>query len=264
MKKDFIRNFLVIVISFLFGKKTGIRVLALHDIEPDQAKEFERKMVWVKSFANIVSLNDVFKDKNLDCNKLNIAITFDDGFECFSSTVAPILQKLSIPATFFVSSSAIGLTGIEAENFSHKNLKRSKVFKFMSKDQLIELSQNTLFQIGGHTHSHIDLGRVYTKEELLIEINQDKKEIEEMIGKPVELFAYPFGGVANICEESGEAIRKAGYKAAFTILPSFWSEDDNLFFIGRDSLTLKESDSVWRAWLSGGYDVLSKVKNKLT
>ncbi len=261
------RNFLVIPASFItplfYTQKPKVRVLALHDISSEQTEEFVRKMKWLQSFANIISVRDVFDGKNLDSKKLNVAITFDDGFKCFSTIVAPILQRLSIPATFFVSSSAIGLEGTEAESFSHNNLKRSTKFEFMSEQELVNLSQKDLFEIGGHTRSHIDLGNDYLPEVLLKEITDDKLEIERMIGKQIDFFAYPFGGVKNISSTSASAIQAAGYKSAFTILPSFWRKTDDLLFIGRDSLTLNESDLVWSAWLAGGYDFLSSLKNKL-
>jgi hypothetical protein len=84
-----------------------------------------------------------------------------------------------------------------------------------------------------------------------------------MMGKPVVFLAYPFGGVKNVCDGSVRAIRDAGYKAAFTILPSFWKQGDDPFRIGRDSLSIHESDKLWYAWLSGGYDRASRLKKYL-
>jgi hypothetical protein len=38
-----------------------------------------------------------------------------------------------------------------------------------------------------------------------------KHKLHEQLGKPVQLFAYPFGGRANISERSRELVREAGF-----------------------------------------------------
>lgn len=244
----------------LYGEKPRIRVLALHDVlEPDV---FTKKMKWLKTYTHVVSLRDAYEKKNLDPSHLNVVITFDDGYKN-QFLAAASLRELSLPATFFVPSAAIGLSGEKAETFSVQNLKRSRAFEFMSEADVLLLSKDPLFEIGGHTKNHVDLGLEYTQETLRSEIKDDKTALEKITGKPVDFMAYPFGSVKNVCDASARAIREAGYKASFTILPSFWRKNDDPFRIGRDSLSFEESDELWAAWLSGGYDFPSRVKHFL-
>jgi len=85
------------------------RVLLTHDplrtSEPD-AKEFEARMRDVRRWFNGLPLSEAInrlRDGRLPARPL--AITFDDGYADNHSVAFPILQRLGLPATFFVASS---------------------------------------------------------------------------------------------------------------------------------------------------------------
>lgn len=65
-------------------------------------KYFEEEIKLLSQFANIVSLDDYVND-NIDPRKLNVAITFDDGFLNNYQIARPVLEKYNAPATFFVT-----------------------------------------------------------------------------------------------------------------------------------------------------------------
>jgi peptidoglycan/xylan/chitin deacetylase (PgdA/CDA1 family) len=56
-----------------------------------------------------VSLDDFFSGR-LSAEKINVVITFDDGYKSWVTNVLPALKELELPATFFVSSGFVGLT----------------------------------------------------------------------------------------------------------------------------------------------------------
>lgn len=236
------------------------RIIALHDIPPAHHALFRHKMEWLKERCHIVSLPDLAHGKNLDPKRLNIAVSFDDGFKEYATFVAPVLSDMKIPATFFTPSGALGISGEEAKEFSKEGLKRSVTFEFMTKEELRTLSENPLFTIGGHTTHHKDVATLDDKG-LEEEITQDKLALEKVTGKPVEWFAYPFGGVANISARAVRTIEDSGYVHAFSILPSFWKKKDHPYIVGRDSLSVVDSDELWGAWFLGGYDALTMIKN---
>lgn len=64
---------------------------------------FEKQVQHFKKHYHVVSLEDYFLDQNLSKDKINIAITFDDGYQNNLSLAAPILEKYNMPATFFVT-----------------------------------------------------------------------------------------------------------------------------------------------------------------
>ena len=86
---------------------------------------------------------------------------------------------------------------------------------FMSWDNIKELSKSKLVTIGSHTLSHPVLGKI-PAENIDIELNQSKKDIELEISKPVLHFAYPYGGKEDISSEVIYASQRAGYKTAVT------------------------------------------------
>lgn len=257
-----LKNVLISLIapfSHLLNSRTvRVRVIDLHDIPGNREVDFILKMEWLKKNFNMISLDEAFDRVGLSKEKTNIALTFDDGFKEHSSFVAPVLRNLSIPATFFVSSGGLGKTA----QFASENLKRRNgQFAFMDANDVKLLADDPLFTIGGHTMNHTDLGCNHSLAELEKEIKQDKNEVEKVIGKKIRFFAYPFGSTKNLHRDSISVIKKSGYVAAFTIMPSFWKQGADQYRIGRDSFLLEDSVGVWNACLKGGYDAISKLKS---
>jgi len=244
-----------------FSEKPRRRIVALHDIPQNHETLFIEKMEWLKKHCHIVSLPDLASGKRLDPQRLNIALSFDDGFKEYATFVAPRLVDMNIPATFFTPSGALGISGKEAILFSKEGLKRSIAFEFMTKEELKKLSENPLFTIGGHTMHHKDVATL-DAEGLKEEIADDKTALESTIGKKIEWFAYPFGGIVNISAPAITSIKNSGYVSAFSIIPSFWRTSDHKYLVGRDSLSVTDSNSLWDAWLQGGYDPVTALKNR--
>lgn len=235
--------------------KSKGRILAFHDVNDRSA--FRKRMEWLKANFSIVSLDELLK--NPDKNQL--AITFDDGYQCWHSIVFPILKELEIPATFFVNSGLIGLEGDKMFNYFRKKCKRTESrLKAISKEELFEISQNHLFSIGGHTVDHIDLSESLENSEIEHQIIHDKQEIERLIEQEIHYFAYPFGQLQNAHVKVQKKVKEAGYKAAFTIIPGFVEDAESPFLINRDSLEFHQSEQVWKKWLAGAYDQLVQKK----
>ncbi|MFT2009542.1 polysaccharide deacetylase family protein [Pontibacter sp. 13R65] len=88
---------------------------------------------------------------------------------------------------------------------------RSDYFS-MTTAQLKELSGNSLFTIGAHTVTHVALAH-HTKEIQQLEIQNNIKSLQQIIGKSIELLAYPYG---NYNEETVEIAENLNFNAAFT------------------------------------------------
>lgn len=211
-------------------------------------------MHFLKENFSIVSLAQIYEQRDLDTSRLNIAITFDDGFREHARLAAPVLHDFEMPATFFIPSTSIG-----ASSEFTKNIRRNGNFEFVTVDDVRTLAADPLFTIGGHTMNHADLGKSLSSHDLQIEINEDRRRLQDISGQSVDFFAYPFGSPKNVHPSSMEAIRSE-YKAAFTIIPAFWNPHGNRFAAGRDSMSLTDSNDLWNAWLKGGYDFVSRLK----
>ena len=138
-----------------------------------------------------------------------LAITHDDGYLDNFEYAAPILHGLGLPATFFVSTHFLG-----SDTVPPWDAILPTRFPWMTWDQAREL-QATGFEIGSHTCNHPDLARI-SRECARREITESRRELERELGRPVELFAYPFGRPQNIRASVVELVREAGYRCCLS------------------------------------------------
>ena len=98
--------------SNTFNKNTKSCILLYHGVVPNNAyaynmrfitqKLFESHLLYFKKHANLVSVNDILTNKIKE-GEINIAISFDDGYKNNYQYAMPILNKLNIPATFYIT-----------------------------------------------------------------------------------------------------------------------------------------------------------------
>jgi peptidoglycan/xylan/chitin deacetylase (PgdA/CDA1 family) len=254
------RNMFVMAIGYvrrMLGlTQNGKRVIVFHDVK--DAELLREKLEWLMEHYEIVSLEELLS-RPLG-QRTQVAITFDDGYACWHELAAPILEDLKIPTVFFVCSGFVGLADKEAEDFGHRYFHRQQKLSPITRNQLAELANHPLFEIGSHTVHHIDLGQPMDEGTLRAEISTDKGQLENWTGAPVCWFAYPFGEPKNVSPQAVNFVRCMGFLAAFTLVPSYWKPDHDRFKIGRDSLDLAQPLWLWRARLNGGYDNLYALK----
>jgi peptidoglycan/xylan/chitin deacetylase (PgdA/CDA1 family) len=243
--------------SAAYRERPRVRVVSFHDTPVEREREFRARVRWLAGRCTIVPLADAAQCTGLDEDGLNVVLTFDDGLKEHHAVAAQILDELGAPGTFFVPTGALDLDGAQAAEYSRVALRRSRPFAFMSSDEVRELAAHPSFTIGGHTHSHRDLGEAA---DLDAELVAPKHLLEELTERPVAWFAYPFGSPEHVSAPAVNGIRSAGYELAFTIVPAFWSRRADPFLLGRDALSLDDSLAVWSGFLRGGYDALSALK----
>lgn len=122
-----------------------------------------------------------------------IVLTFDDGYASFYYKVFPLLKKYGIKATVFIVTCDVGKKG------------------YMTWEQLKEIADSGLVEIGSHSVTHQNLAKMDEKT-IMEELKKSKEEIEKRIGKKVKVFAWPYGEAPQNAEE---LVKKAGYEGAF-------------------------------------------------
>lgn len=105
-----IKNLLEIPIC---KNKNGVLVINYHGIVKENPlkfnsrfiseSEFKKHLTFFKENTNVISLDDFVNGNKIDNTKLNVVITFDDGYENNYKYAVPLLKEYKFPATFCVS-----------------------------------------------------------------------------------------------------------------------------------------------------------------
>jgi peptidoglycan/xylan/chitin deacetylase (PgdA/CDA1 family) len=206
---------------FLFGSRltagllrNSAVVVAFHRVKDTAGPEdltvsistFERYCRFFRRHFHVVPLTDLVKRlaQGATPNR-ELAITFDDGYRDNYENAAPILERFSLPATFFIVTQWMETDQIpwwdEQQGLSHP---------WMTWDQVRTLHRKG-FEIGAHTRTHVDLG-VVGRVEAEEEIHGARQDLERRLGTAVTSFAYPFGRRANLTDANRELVKAAGFQ----------------------------------------------------
>lgn len=240
------------------------RFVTFHDIMPEAAGYFKRNLCFLKKSTNVVSLDDFFSAR-LSSKKINVVITFDDGYKSWPNYAIPQLQKLRLPATFFVTSGFVGLSKKDEVEFMQSRLflthgPHRKTIGLSSED-LKEIAEKG-FTIGGHALNHYNLGKLQDISQVKYEITEDKLRLEKITGVKVEYFAYPSGAYYNPRINLINMLKESGYKGAVTTVPGFNNARSNPFLLCRELTGAMMPGRVFRARVYGNYDAVRLIKER--
>ncbi len=161
----------------------------------------------------------------LEENRSGVLLTFDDGLANNYIEALPILERYEAPAIFFVSTQHVvnprdwlpfARTKVRVQWATLNDVPEqwaNELFDGMSAEQLHACACHPLITIGSHTVSHPFLthcGGSWMGREIL----GSRRQLEGLIGRPVDLFAYPNGDYDRMV---AELVRAAGYRAAFAV-----------------------------------------------
>ena len=237
--------------------------------EPDAAG-FEAQMRWVRDWFNVLPLApaiDMLYAGSIPSRAL--AISFDDGYADNEALAAPILQRLGMTATFFVSTGYLGggcmwndrvieavracqFPELDVDNIGLGRLALGSVAQrraaigtllkgikhldqprrdtatdlivaaaggrpsppLMMQQEQVRRIRALGMDIGAHTVTHPILTRIGA-DAARDEMARGKNELEQLLGEPIDLFAYPNGVPGqDYASEHVAMVRDCGFKAA--------------------------------------------------
>jgi peptidoglycan/xylan/chitin deacetylase (PgdA/CDA1 family) len=79
--------------------------------------------------------------------------------------------------------------------------------------ELARLAEGDLIEVGAHSVTHPVLAQL-PPERQREEVADSKRQLEEIVGRPVNSFAYPFGTSADFDETTVRLVREAGFARA--------------------------------------------------
>jgi peptidoglycan/xylan/chitin deacetylase (PgdA/CDA1 family) len=134
-----------------------------------------------------------------------LSITFDDGYRDNFEVAAPLLERLGLPAAFFV---ATGFIGTDYTPPWDRHLTRQA--GWMDWDQVRALRKMG-FEVGAHTDRHVDLATLDSAA-VRAELVECRETLQRELAERVTLFAYPFGGREHMSEESRRIVQEVGFE----------------------------------------------------
>ena len=214
------------------------------------SQSFDRLLDYIrKRGPEIIALRDV--PRAIIEGRRFVCLTMDDGYRCNAEIALPVLRRHNAPASIFVPSSILDRTidawWLQVEQIARSHSNPRKAYEnmlmeikqkpgtlarlresftvaeqeelndryFLSAAEVAALDRDPLIEIGGHTITHPQL-KGLSDDEAAREISQNKKDLECLLQRAVESFAYPFGD-AQACGAREYALaRKAGYNVAVT------------------------------------------------
>jgi len=167
-------------------------------------------------------------------HRLNVAVTFDDGYKDNLHRAAPILQELEIPFAVFVSTAFV----------------QSAHSSFLSPSELKELAALPQVTIGTHGSTHIPLTQC-NDVMLKNEIDGSRKYLEDLLGQGVDTMSYPFGAVDRRVRG---VVETAGYKMAFSSRFDINRPERDPLLLCRTDILGIDSVRILKQKLSGAWD----------
>jgi peptidoglycan/xylan/chitin deacetylase (PgdA/CDA1 family) len=222
---------------------------------------------------DLVTLDEILREegprhKTPSARRAAIAVTFDDDLPSHTEHALPVLRELGVPAGFFLSGRALHGLGAywfqqletlliaygeqRAAALLHLPECRARELvlacernaelrrrvsdltaglatpRILGRDAIAALAAGGM-TIGFHTVEH-DLLPEVSEAALDDAVSRGREDLAIAAGTPVDYFAYPHG---KLDTRSAAAVRRAGFKAAFTGFPLAVRDGDDRYCLGR-------------------------------
>ncbi len=217
---------------------------------------FERQLRALKKRYRVIPLKDVVTalKENQPLEKA-VVLTFDDGYRNNAQYAAPILKRLDLPFTVFVATEYVdsgawiplneiywmwsegklstdqmnklrgqirGRSAAEARAIIRALPERPRTASRIAEDSFGMLSWQEICEMartgadfGSHTHTHCNMA-AENDEAQRAELGVSRQRLAENLGAPTTLFAYPFGHLEHMSEQSRRNVINAGYECALS------------------------------------------------
>lgn len=171
-------------------------------------KNFIRHLDWLQLNFEFATLDETVAQQKLGTRERpTVHITFDDGYAENMEFAVPEMLKRAIPFTYFVTTRFVE----HQVPFPH-DVAHGQPLAPNTIDDIRCLSEAGIV-IGAHSDSHLDFGRPIPRTELIREIVDVRKKLQDWTGQSIDYFAFPYGLPSNIAQPAIDVVFEAGYKA---------------------------------------------------
>jgi peptidoglycan/xylan/chitin deacetylase (PgdA/CDA1 family)/glycosyltransferase involved in cell wall biosynthesis len=167
-----------------------------------------------------ITFEDLSMINRFDKEKKYVILTFDDGYEDNYTLLFPMLKKFNFKAVIFM------VTGKKENTWDY--LDEGRTFPLLERAQILEMNKFGI-EFGAHTMNHVDLTKVEVSE-AKEEIEGSRAALENILGKKVTCFAYPYGSVNETVKE---LVKRAGFKYGIATVVGPLAIHEDIFNIRR-------------------------------
>jgi len=216
-------------------------ILMYHNIDENagfntvSCSEFQKQMEYIKNSNKyqILSLNDYVNNIISPEFSNPLCISFDDAYVSFKKFAFPLIKSLKLPVSLFIPTAFVGKSNVWDTVNGYPEI------KILNWQEIKELSNDILIEIGSHGVNHISHARL-NKEQDFEEISNSKRIIKEQIGVEIKFYSFPFGQEKDINKYSDENLKKCGYKAALSTVWARSNSQKDLFCLKRIEISPKD------------------------
>jgi len=169
-----------------------------------------------------------------------VVLTFDDGFENFYEHGYPVLRRYGLTATIFLVTDYCGKDNSwpgQPAHVARRPLLSWAQVKTMSEAGMV---------FGAHSRTHPDLTRL-SSGGAESEIVASKRAIEQILKRPVESFAYPYGAY----DERVKRLTAAHFSLACSTRLDFVTPGSDLLALERVDMYYLRHRRLFQRLLSG-------------
>lgn len=188
---------------------------------------FKQEIDWLEANFDLVSLDEAQRRIREGNSRASVTITFDDGYADNCEQALPLLISRRIPCTYFTTS-RYARTGAA---FPH-DVAEGSPLQPNTVEQLRSLAAAGI-EIGGHTLSHADLGRIACKKTLYDEIVGGRDQLQQTLGVEIRHFAFPYGLHENLNAAAFQIAAEAGFAGVCSAYGGYNLPGDDPFHLQR-------------------------------
>ena len=216
------------------SKTVPISILYYHRVANDHLNPwsitedgFQRHMDWLQKNFDLISLAEAQRRIRGGNDRPAVSITFDDGYSENCSFALPLLIERGIPVTYFVT------TYHTAHNkpFPH-DIELDQPLPTNTIESLRALV-NAGVEIGGHTRTHVDLGKRLDENSLFDEVIAATREMESMLDDTIHYFAFPYGQYKNLDPRVFHLLKEHGFSGVCSAYGGFNDIHGDAFHLQR-------------------------------
>jgi peptidoglycan/xylan/chitin deacetylase (PgdA/CDA1 family) len=217
-----------------FDNNPRLIILYYHACREHSVVRFRQQMEALRAYADVVPADFCGAPKG----RPKVAITFDDAFVSVIENALPVLADFNFPCTIFVPSAKLGAP----PDWQMEGLAPDRQECVVTAQTLRALDPGRV-KLGAHSRTHPHLSKI-PEQQARDEIAGSRADLEELLGRPVDLFAFPYG---DYSERATQICKEAGYRFVYSIEPRSVAANSGALL--RSRVSVDPEDSLIEFWL---------------